>query len=101
MANATMNTNTRTRKPTRPTQGTCRLSLTINGVAYAVRPVPCDPTAAQRCWSLRKSDGTIYHASLQSWGAECDCPDFVFRRDGLDPAGCKHLKALRALGIVD
>src|SRR5947209_6225552 len=74
------------------THGTCRLTLTINGASYAVRPVPCHPTAAQRCWSLRKSDGTVYHASQHPWGAECDCPDFVFHRDGRDPAGCKHLK---------
>jgi len=102
MANATMGTTPRTRKPARPTiDGALRLSLTINGTPYAVWPVHCDPTAARRCWSLRKADGTSYHASQHTWGAECDCPDFIFRRDGRDPAGCKHVKALTALGMLD
>ncbi len=34
-------------------------------------------------------------------GAVCDCPDFVFRRDGLDPAGCLHIRAMRAVGLLD
>jgi hypothetical protein len=25
---------------------------------------------------------------------------FVFRRDGIDPAGCKHVKACRATGLI-
>src|SRR4051794_11046188 len=97
-----MTTTAATRKPrtARPARGTCRLTLTINGASYAVRPVPCDPTAARRCWSLRKGDGTVYHASQHDHGPECDCPDFVFRRDGRDPAGCKHLKALAALAML-
>jgi hypothetical protein len=66
-----------------------------------VRPVPCDPSAGQRCWSLRKADGTVYHASQHTWGAECDCPDFVFHRDGRDLRGCQHTAALRALDMLD
>ena len=34
-------------------------------------------------------------------GAVCDCPDFVFRRDGLDPKGCLHIRAMRAVGLLD
>jgi hypothetical protein len=34
-------------------------------------------------------------------GATCDCPDFLFRHDGHDQTGCKHVRALRALGLLD
>jgi hypothetical protein len=95
-----MTTAQKPRKPARPAHGTCRLTLTINEASYDVRPVPCDRGAADRCWSVRKADGTAYHASQHPWGAECDCPDFVFHRDGRDPAGCKHLKALAACGLL-
>src|SRR4051812_38961643 len=37
-------------KQARPTHGTCSLRLTINGVAYGVRPVACDPAAALKCF---------------------------------------------------
>ncbi len=30
----------------------------------------------------------------------CDCPDYIFRRDGLDPSGCKHIKALVGSGLI-
>jgi len=30
-------------------------------------------------------------------GAVCKCPDFVFRRDGLDAAGFPHLRAVGLL----
>ncbi len=33
-------------------------------------------------------------------GHTCDCPDFIFHRDGLDPGGCKHIKALVACGLL-
>ena len=88
------------RKPARPTHGTYRLTLHINGVAYAVRPLPCDPDAATRSYRLRKDDGTSYNVARTSHGLACDCPDFTFHREGLDPAGCKHIKALAASGLM-
>jgi hypothetical protein len=33
-------------------------------------------------------------------GPACTCPDFVFNRAGLDAAGCKHIKALRSVGLL-
>jgi hypothetical protein len=33
-------------------------------------------------------------------GAACDCPDFVMRRAGLCAAGCKHLRTMRAVGLL-
>jgi hypothetical protein len=88
------------RKPARPAHGTCRLTLTINGTSYALRRIPCDPGAALRAYRLRKADGTTYHVAATEHGAVCDCPDFTFHRDGIDPEGCKHVKALRATGLL-
>lgn len=90
----------RPRRPARPAHGTCRLSLTINGVVYAVRPLPCDRPAASRSFRLRKNDGTAYHVGATPHGLVCDCPDFTFSRDGIDPAGCKHIKAMVAVGLL-
>jgi hypothetical protein len=88
------------RKAARPAHGTCRLTLHINGTAYAVRPMACDPAAASRSFRLRKADGTACHLGATTHGPDCDCPDFTFHRDGIDPAGCKHIKALAAVGLL-
>lgn len=79
----------------------CGMVLAINERRYRVRPISCDPAAAHRCYELRKDDETAYYVSQHLHGPECDCPDFVFHRDGLDPGGCKHIKALAAFGMVD
>lgn len=100
MANTTSKPE-KTRKPAATPRGTCRLTLTINGTRYALKPVPCDRQAARQCFELRKSDGTVYHVSRHDHGAECTCADFAFNRDGIDPMGCKHVRSLVALGILD
>ena len=87
-------------KPIRPAHGKCRLTLTINGTSYVVRPITADPSIADQAIRLRKADGTVYHVTRHVYGAECDCPDFTFNRDGYDPDGCKHIKALVASGMI-
>lgn len=77
-----------------------QLFLTIQGQLYVVRQVGCDPLIAGAAFRLLKADGTLYDVLCTSHGPVCDCPDFVFRRDGLDPAGCKHVKALTACGLI-
>ena len=77
---------------------TCRLTLSIRGTDYALRPVPSEDG---RAWRLRKPDGTTYDVAETRWGPVCDCPDATWRREGLDPAGCKHVRALRALGLIN
>ena len=88
------------RKPIRPASGTCRLTLAINRTLYSVRPIQVDPSVALQAVRLRKADGTVYHVARHAYGSECDCPDFVFRRDGHDSGGCKHVKALIASGMI-
>jgi hypothetical protein len=80
---------------------TCRLTVTIRGVAYTARSIRPETSNVARAWRLRKADGTTYTVADTSDGATCDCGDFIFRHDGRDQAGCKHVRALRALGLID
>ncbi len=92
---------TRRRRPspsTAPAPAT--LYLSIRDQLYAVRQVAADPAIARAAFRLLKPDGTLYDVTLTAHGPACDCPDFVFRRDGLDPAGCKHVQALSACGLI-
>src|SRR4051812_11098947 len=77
------------------------LYLRIERTLYAVSPLACDPTIAIKAFRLGKPDGTLYDVSQTKYGNLCDCPDFIFRRDGLDPSGCKHIKALVRQGVLD
>lgn len=78
-----------------------QLYLTIDGAAYLVRPVLADPCLARRAFALTKPDGTNYDVVQSHHGPTCDCPDFIYRRDGLDPAGCKHVRALVSCGLIE
>jgi hypothetical protein len=87
----------------KPAHGTCALILSINGVRYRVRPLDCAGFGAVRAFRLAKqaADGAVYDLAIFLDGrAECDCPDFTFHRAGNDPAGCKHVKAARACGLI-
>jgi hypothetical protein len=74
--------------------------LVINGTSYTIRRIPCDPGAALGAFRLRKVDGTTYVVAATDSGLVCDCPDFTFHRDGIDPDGCKHIKAMVAVGLL-
>ncbi|HWE35277.1 MAG TPA: hypothetical protein VG406_01800 [Isosphaeraceae bacterium] len=100
-----MATATTARKPRtiKAAHGTCGLTLSINGVRYRVRPLDGRGIGAARAFRLAKlaGDGEVYDlAGYPDGYAECDCPDWTFHRDGLDPAGCKHLAAARACGLI-
>jgi len=91
------------RKPrsVKPAHGTTRLELIINTQGYVVRFLPTDPAAGvSRLIYLHKVDGPSYHVHRDVHGCGCTCPDFTFSRDGVDPAGCKHVKALAAVGLL-
>ena len=75
-----------------------RVFLTIDRSVYGVRPLGC---GASRAFRLNKPDGILYDVRESRFGPRCDCPDFIFRRDGLDPEGCKHVKALVDAGLID
>ena len=89
------------RKPARPPHGVARLTLHINSTAYSVRPLWCDGIHATRLFRLHKAGTpTRYVIALTPDGPVCDCPDYTFNRDGIDPEGCKHIKAMLAVGLL-
>jgi hypothetical protein len=82
-----------------PKPHTCRLTLTIDGTEYTVRPLTV-AWYGRRAFRLRKADGTSYIISRDGIGQlACECGDYVWRHE---PEGthCKHLRAARALGIL-
>ncbi len=79
--------------------GRCRLTLTINGLHYGVRRIDSEDDAVTRAFRLTRNDD-IYDVAQTVHGPVCDCPDFIFRRDGRDPDGCLHIRAMRAVGIL-
>lgn len=87
--------------PVAPKGRTFRLYLTIDRFPYHVRPIVTDPVFADRAFQLTRPDGKSYDISQTRHGLTCDCPDFIYRRDGLDPAGCKHIRALVSCGLVE
>ena len=77
-----------------------RLDLTIGRTTYAIVPLPQAPLPGSRAFRLTKGDGTMYDVAQTEFGPQCDCPDYIFRRDGLDPEGCKHIRALVGSGLI-
>ena len=77
------------------------LALTIGPTRYEIERLAETLVPGARAFRLIKDDGTIYDVAQTTYGPECDCPDYLFRRDGLDPAGCKHIKALVRSGLID
>jgi hypothetical protein len=89
------------RRDIRPARAVCRLTMDINGTGYDIHPLPTEAYAALKAYRLKKSDGTAYDVAQTVHGLTCDCPDFIFHRDGIDPAGCKHIKAMVTCGLLD
>ena len=46
----------------------------------------------------RKCD--VFDVAQTVHGPTCGCPDFIFRRDGLDARCCLHIWAMRAFGML-
>jgi hypothetical protein len=77
-----------------------RLVLRIDRTSYRFSPLRKAPDASAFAVRLNKEDGTLYDVSQTPHGPTCDCPDFIFRRDGLAPTGCKHVRALVAECLI-
>jgi hypothetical protein len=88
---------TRKRRPARPERPPL-LFLSIRDHWYRVEPLETEPQ--DRAYRLSKDDGQRYDVTESVYGPTCDCPDFIYRRDGIDPKGCKHVRALRLYGLV-
>ena len=75
--------------------GTCRLTLTIDGTPYRLAKAP----AARAAWHLKRMaeprKGTVYCVLTHKSVVTCTCPDSI-----TNGAVCKHVRALKALGLV-
>lgn len=89
-----------TNRPPTNRPGRCRLTLTINGLHYTVRPIVSQDEAVSRAFRLSRNED-VFDVARTVHGMVCDCPDFVFPRDGLDPRGCLHIRAMLAVGLLD
>jgi hypothetical protein len=86
----------------RPLPTVPRLTLTILGTSYNVRPVTPDAgSGVARAWRLKRRDADAIVASVGTDGrARCECADFEWRRSARPELGpCKHLAALAAVGL--
>jgi hypothetical protein len=88
------------RRRVKTPHGVCRLTLDINGTAYAAIPNRGASELASRAFRLKKGDGTIYDVAATAHGVTCDCPDYFFNRQDKDVNGCKHVKAMKACGLL-
>ena len=80
-----------------PASDTFRLTLTINGTAYRVRPASGSPAfAAVKAFGVGNATKDEFCFVAQTLtGNVCNCPAF------LDNATCKHVRALVAAGVLD
>ncbi len=83
-----------------PARAVCQMTIEINGMDYRVEPNPEVGHSVARAYRLSKPNGTIYDVARTEFGLTCDCPDFLFHRAGIDPDGCKHIKAMVAFGML-
>ncbi len=90
-----------------PVSGKAHLSLVVT-VENAKGPVETEYRLrylspyqdAHPAWRLTKMDGEFYDVHLAPTGPECTCPDFIFARNHRDAKGCKHVAALRSVGLL-
>lgn len=85
----------------KPAAGTCRLVLRICGTSYGLTRLDRGREAVLEGWRLTKPDGTAYDCCRTEHGLLCDCPDFAWRREDIEPEGCKHLRALVRVGLLE
>ena len=78
--------------------GKCSLHLSIGGTHYRLTPL-APPAGFRAVWSLHKQSDdrpAIYQVAVEKGQQPaCTCPDFE-----INGAVCKHIGALRALGLI-
>jgi hypothetical protein len=82
------------------------LLIPISGQTYQAEHIMGTPLAPVqwRLTLLGRSPGVdpYYVCRLRDGSTQCDCADWIFRAEGIDPPGrCKHLIALDALGWLE
>ena len=78
--------------------GKCSLHLSIGGTRYRLHPIT-PPPGFRALWSLRKQapeSSAVYQVAVEKGQQPaCTCPDFE-----INGAVCKHIGALKALGLI-
>lgn len=83
------------------TKQVATLTLTIAGTHYRVRKLTPEDPSVVACYSVRKRGAEeSYHVSQHRTGLVCTCADWEFKRNGKDPKGCKHIRAIVAVGLL-
>lgn len=95
------------RKAAREPRGTCGLIVRITPdgkrpTLYDAKPIrPDSGSDVIKAYALTKAGSSErYDVALTIYGPQCSCRDFVYAREGSDPEGCKHCRALTKLGLL-
>lgn len=89
-----------------PVQGLTKLFLTIQTprVTRLYKVFRIQPEAgASVAWRLvRRARRGVESSDVwrDEWGEHCTCGDFVWCREHKDAKGCKHVAALRSVGLL-
>jgi hypothetical protein len=80
---------------------TVAMVISIDHVHYVVAPLAPAPDAV-KAYRFTKVDGDEAQHDLDETadGASCTCGDFVWRHEGRDDLGCRHIRAARMLGLI-
>jgi hypothetical protein len=84
----------RTRKPRPKKQRAFSITFTIDGTAYKVFPLPCDPAIGRKAFRFAKQggDGAVYDLHADEYGLQCQCKGFLAH------GHCKHVETTQAAG---
>lgn len=75
--------------------------ISIDGTHYGVAPLAPAPDAVKAFrFSKVSGDEARHDIDETAAGASCTCGDFVWRHEGRNTIGCKHLRAARMMGLI-
>jgi hypothetical protein len=84
----------------RKAQAVASWYMRLNGTYYGVEALPSEDETVHKVIRLRKEDSTIYDVASTIYGDICDCPDFLFNSKESPEHPCKHILALKGVGIL-
>jgi hypothetical protein len=75
-------------------QRTFTITFAIDGTAYKVSPLPCDPSIGRKAFRFAKhsGDGAVYDLHAADYGLHCQCKGFLAH------GHCKHMETVQAAG---
>jgi hypothetical protein len=77
------------------------VQIEIKGALYAVEAIPAGEFGTVAARVTKLVNGEVYDLLLTTDGrCECTCPDFEARHRGLPTQGCKHIRGVKAAGML-